>query len=131
MIDLHGVLDQDVFFYQNFLSLFIQNGHEIFICSGPTYKKIYDEITVLGYIQNQHYTKILSVTDFLIEKNVDHYFDSIGNFWTADPIWWSSKGEIAKIFNIDLMIDDTEKYGINVPQTTKFFQVRKGDPINV
>ena len=57
-----------------------------------------------------HYDKVLSVVEYLEEKGFEFTSDAKGNPWCEDYVWWRSKAQIVKEFNIFLLIDDHIKY---------------------
>ena len=112
-IDLHGVIDSDVALFKELLDkLHVKDGVSVTIISGPPTKEIIGELNELGLIAGVHYDQVYSVVDRLIHKEVDMWKDEKDTWWASDEDWWSAKASICSEHNIDLMIDDKERYGI-------------------
>jgi len=108
-IDLHGVIDDDVKYFRSMLrnTILFQ---KIYIISGPPVVDIEKELDKHGLYQDLHYNEIFSVIDFLKEKGVKMWTDINGQWWASEEDWWSSKAEICEKYNVDIMIDDKERY---------------------
>lgn len=107
-IDLHGVIDSDI---ENFKSLLEIFWYKIYIISGPSKTELEEELNKYRLYQGLHFAKIFSVVDFLKEKGVRMWTDDKGRWWASEEDWWSSKAEICEKHNVDIMLDDKEKYG--------------------
>ncbi len=119
--DIHGTLDNDpTFVLKKIFIAMLSRGHKIFIISGPPADQIRKELKALGILESS--VTIVSIVDWLTEKKVKMSLDSKGNWWCADLIWWSSKGNICRELSIDLIFDDKIEYAKNMPETTKFIQ---------
>jgi len=106
-IDLHGVIDSDI---KNFKSLLEIFWNRVYIISGPPKADIEEELNKHGLYQGLHFSKIFSVVDFLKEKGTKMWTDEKDTWWASDEDWWSSKAEICEKYDVDIMIDDKEKY---------------------
>lgn len=124
MFDLHGVIETYPVIFKPFMESLKLAGHKIFICSGPVPKKIRKELDDLGYIKGQHYDYMISVVDYLIGEGHKILYDENGDPWVDDKLWWSTKGDIAKLAHIDIVIDDRLEYKGNMPPGILFLQVR-------
>lgn len=124
MIDLHGTIDK---YPEKFLNLLenikgIQT-NKVYICSGSNSKKIYDELSKIGFEKDRHYDYIISIIDYFRENNIEIKYDKNGNPWVNDDIWWQSKGNIAKLLDIDIVIDDSIQYKENMPDNIIFLNI--------
>lgn len=106
-IDLHGVIDSDI---KNFKSLLDTFWNKIYIISGPPKADIEKELNKYGLYQGLHFSKVFSVVDFLKEKGVKMWTDEKDTWWASDEDWWGSKAEICEKHNVDVMLDDKERY---------------------
>lgn len=108
-IDLHGVIDSDIEWAKKILdSLMFDFG--INIISGPPKADIEKELNKYGLYRDIHFDAVFSVVDFLKEKDVKMWTDEKDTWWASDKDWWSSKAEICEKYNVDIMIDDKERY---------------------
>lgn len=108
-IDLHGVIDSDIEWSKKVLdSLMFDFG--INIISGPPKADIEKELNKYGLYQGLHFDKVFSIVDFLKEKGVEMWTDEKERWWASEEDWWSSKAEICEKHDVDIMIDDKEKY---------------------
>lgn len=110
--DIHGVIDTNP---EDFKGLFatikkLVPSVKIFIVSGPTTKKLIEELNSLGLERRVHYDNVFSVVDFLIENKAEMWIDQHGNYWASDEDWWNSKGIICSMLNVDVLCDDSERY---------------------
>jgi len=110
-IDLHGVIDSDIDKFKNFLCASKNIGIEIWIISGPDKEYIHRELKEYFIINGLHYDEILSVVDYLKSKGVKMWTDEKGRWWASDEDWWSCKAEICMMHFVDIMIDDSERFG--------------------
>jgi len=119
MFDLHGVIGDYPETFKPLMQLLKTSGHKIFICSGPDSKTIKMELDFLDYQENIHYDEIISIYEYLLSLGVTFEFDERNRPWTNETIWWRSKSEICKTYNIKIMIDDHEEYSKTLsPETT-------------
>jgi len=110
-IDLHGVIDSDVDFFKETLQI-IYSGSliKIYVISGPPAREVFVELKEFGLEQGIHYHYVVSVVDHLRVCGVPMWKDYKNTWWADDKNWWGAKAAICKKFNIDLMIDDKERY---------------------
>jgi hypothetical protein len=109
-IDLHGVIDSDVYKFKNYLLASRDIGTIVYIISGPHVEFIKKELSEYRIWDDQHYNEVFSVVDHLREMGVPMWEDSKGRPWASEEDWWKSKAEICEMHEIDIMIDDSEKY---------------------
>lgn len=109
----------------------VKHGEEVFILSGPPSDVILNEITSLGLVHGVHYTGVLSMVDHIKATGVEMWEEPVGsgNWWTSREVWHSVKGEIAKGYQIDVVVDDTEAYRPAMPATTSFVLVNPCEPV--
>jgi len=107
-IDIHGIIDTAPKFFSLISNLLVDNGHEVFIITGP--KKTDYLIKELNNFKIK-YTKLLSITDYNISKGHSVKYDENGNPWFSDEIWNKTKSILCSKYDIDFHIDDSEIYG--------------------
>jgi len=83
---------------------------EIYVISGPPKIDVLKELNQLRIYQGVHYTDVYTIVDFLKEKDVEMWLDYKNTWWASDENWWGAKAKICEKLNIDLMIDNTNKY---------------------
>jgi len=108
-IDLHGVIDHDIKYFKSMLKNTMPF-QKIYIISGPPKADIEEELSRHGLYLGLHFNKVLSIVDFLKERGIKMWTDINGQWWASEEDWWSSKAEICEKHNVDIMIDDKEKY---------------------
>ncbi len=111
-IDLHGVIDSNVYKFKNFLLASRDIGMLIYIISGPHVEFIKKELSEYRIWKEVHYNKVLSVVDHLRDSGVEMWEDSKGRPWASEDDWWSTKAQLCEIHDIDIMIDDSERYQV-------------------
>lgn len=105
-LDFHGVIDIHPEFFSEFTKLFINAGHEIHILTGSSFNKEFKEdLKNMGIC----YTKVFSITDFLMSKNLP-YIEQNGGKYFDDEIWNNAKSIYANNIKLDIHFDDIEKY---------------------
>lgn len=122
--DLHGVLEKHPDKFKNFMCQLINNGHEIWILSGPPVGFIETELTKLKIEKGENYHKIASIVDFLLDSDIQMWLDEHNRWWTDDYNWWSAKAKICKKNDIDILIDDSLQYGVYFNGSAKFFHLK-------
>lgn len=108
-IDFHGVIDSDIEYFR-LMSEKTISFQKIYVISGPPKADLEKELNKHGLYRGIHFNKIFSIVDFLKEKGVKMWADENGRWWADEEDWWSSKAEICEKHNIDIMIDDKERY---------------------
>ena len=116
-IDLHGVIDHDIKYFKSMLKNTMPF-QKIYIISGPPKADIEEELSRHGLYLGLHFNKVLSIVDFLKERGIKMWTDINGQWWASEEDWWSSKAEICEKYNVDIMIDDKERY-------QKYFKSKK------
>ncbi len=123
--DVHGTLDDDddgllrsIYDEMVEQSLNPDLNVEVFIISGPTKKQIEEELRNMGLDPDK--VTIISVVDWLASKNVKMWKDKKGDWWCNDSLWWKSKGEICREYEINQIFDDHIGYKANMPSSTIF-----------
>ena len=103
----------------------VKHGEEVYILSGPTASTILEEISSLGLAQGTHYTGVLSMVDHIKATGVEMWEkpEGSGNWWTTREVWHSVKGQIARDYEIDVVVDDTADYAPAMPEGTTFVLV--------
>ena len=113
--DLHGTLDKEEELFQPLLELLMGLGIKIYIISGPTWALILEQLNQHGYDLDVHFNEIISVADWLVRRGVEMWEDEKGRPWASDRDWWSSKYDICKTCNIELLVDDSARYADYFP----------------
>lgn len=109
--DLHGSVDRVPEFYKfYFQATMEETGNEIWIISGPPTEEIEKELKDLGFEKGVHYIAAVSVVDFLRARGCKMWLDEKNTWWASDEDWWSSKAEICKECQIEVMLDNNGKY---------------------
>jgi len=127
--DIHGTLDDDADgLLRNIVNELINQSVdpelsiEVFIISGPPKDKIEKELEDLGIDCTK--VTIISVVDWLQEKGVKMWKDTKDTWWCNDSIWWKSKGDICREYEIDQIFDDQIGYKASMPKSTIFVHWR-------
>jgi len=107
-LDIHGVCDSAPEFFALISKLLVDNNHELHILTG---RRVSDG--ALSEIEgfNISYTHFFSISDYHSENGTTMRDDRNGNPWMDDETWDRTKGDYCKRHEIDLCIDDTERYG--------------------
>jgi hypothetical protein len=106
-IDLHGVSDTASEFFTLITKLLIADGNEIHLMTGSHEgEKLTQQLKEAGV----NYTHFFSISDYLKTSGKNVRYDDKGNPWFSNEDWDSAKSEYAEENNIDLVIDDTERY---------------------
>lgn len=112
--DVHGVIDKYPEIICPMMALLKKMGNKICILSGPTeilIKKDLEEMKFFDVCPGiPSWTNIYSVVEFLRESGVFTWKDDKGDVWADEQSWWDSKAKICQKWEIDYMIDDSEKY---------------------
>ena len=93
---------------------------EVWIVSGPPRLEVMEELGLLGYRRGVHYKEIASVVDFLKNEEVHMWQDDKKTWWASSEDWWGAKAKICEKYNINVMVDDQERYGPYFTGATRF-----------
>jgi len=116
--DIHGTLDAEPAL-RGMADLLAQDANNtIYIISGPRRDRIIRRLRKLG--MNPDKFVIVSIVDYLEAKGVEFVDDERGNPFCNEEIWWQSKGDICREYDIEVIIDDSIRYAPNMPATTTF-----------
>jgi len=107
-IDIHGIITEAPEFFSLMSKLLIEAGHEVYIITGASITK---KITNKLEKHNISYTKLLSITDYLLSKEVDVRYEDADNPWFADEVWNEAKSILCRNHDIDFHMDDSDVYG--------------------
>ncbi len=124
-LDIHGVLDR---YPQMFAELakaysWAQVDGEVHIITGASITDALIERLLAFNHGVQYWTHIVSIQDELLKKEKPLGYNDKGRPVFDDELWDSFKGRYCEEHDIDLMIDDTERYG-KYFTTTKFILFR-------
>jgi hypothetical protein len=107
-LDIHGVIDAKPLVFSALSKGLVKAGHEVHILTGPKFGKV-------EALLKQHdisYTHFFSIVENAVKNNIGVRWADENNPWIDDKtIWDRSKGEYAKLHDLDLHIDDSEDYG--------------------
>lgn len=121
-IDIHGVLDKAPEFFYLISKLLIENNDEVHILTGRRVSDgALDEIKELGI----SYTHFFSISDHHENSGTVINNDKDGNPWMDDETWDRTKGDYCKQHQIDLCIDDTERYGNYFDTPFAYMKIKK------
>ena len=108
--DLHGILNKYPDTLKPLLKILSKN-NVVVVVSGSPEDDIIEELIRLGYYHSIHYDNIISITDYLKDEGIPMWKDIDGNWHCDDISWWSSKSKICKEYGINVLFDDSVKYG--------------------
>jgi hypothetical protein len=113
--DVHGVIDKYPKIIYPLIRFSQKMGNKICIVSGPELSIIKEDLEKIKFfdkgLELDNWTlRIYSVVDFLKKTGVKTWEDDKGDVWADDQSWWDSKAKICQKWEIDYMIDDSEKY---------------------
>jgi len=108
--DLHGILNKYPDILKPLLKM-LSKRNVVVVISGPPEDTVIKELSKLGFKQSIHYDNVISVVDWLKEKGVTMWKDMDGNWWCDNINWWSSKAKICKEYCINILFDDSRRYG--------------------
>ena len=126
-VDVHGVITHNPGGFKRFLSNQMAK-HEVFIVSGPPEEDVKEELDALGIYEGHHYDQILSVIDYLRYAGHKTWEDPVGSghWWADSKVWWATKSQIARDYQIDVLIDDHDRYSQGMPDFTIFVLYEEG-----
>lgn len=107
-LDIHHCIDYDTVFFSELSRTLIANGHEVHITTGSMITdKLKEELVSYG----MKWTNLWSISDYYKSKpGIEMWYDEKGRPWVDDELWDMAKGDYAKLNNLDLTLDDTERY---------------------
>lgn len=108
-LDLHGVITDMSEFFKYMCNYRFK---EVHIITGGSIKKAKQELTILGWIEGEHYTHLFSILDYHIEQGTPQvgYNEEFDNPEFDDEVWDRTKADYCREHDIDLMIDDSMIY---------------------
>jgi hypothetical protein len=113
-IDIHGVVTKHKKFFKELSKLFISAGHEVHVLTGSSVdpktkygRKTIKEIEDLGI----EYTHLFSIIDYHHSIGTEIEYEDSENPWMDGVLWDKAKGDYCKEHEIDIMFDDTRRYG--------------------
>jgi len=105
--DVHGVIDTKPKLYSKLTKRLISLGHEVHIITGGMDSKgLRSKLKSSGI----EWTHLFSIPDYHSSIGNDVEYTASGNTWMDAVEWDKTKGEYCDRHNIDLHIDDTERY---------------------
>jgi len=122
-IDLHGVLDHDPEQFRAFIDALKQNDGGYYILTGMERFEAEKELRRLGFTD---YIGLYSVTSYLKNRGYSYVLDKHGRPSFDPKKWDGCKAVLAKILNLDAVIDDTMAYSEYFPDRIEFILYQKG-----
>jgi len=107
-LDYHGVLDKYPKFFKLFIEAMKAKEHVIYIITGAKLEDFTQDTLVRGITYDYFY----SITDDFSNTNLPHEIDKNGNICFDAILWNTAKASYCQKNEIDIMIDDSEIYGI-------------------
>ena len=114
--DIHGVIDTHPDKYRELINHLIEEEVEIHILTGlrrDKAEKILEEHKII-------YDNLMCITDYHNECVI--HWDDNGNPHMEEESWNKTKGRYCGNNNIDIMIDNSKKYGDYMPKGTIYLQ---------
>jgi len=128
-IDVHGMLDKRPHFWVAFAKSVHNHGGKIYIVTGKSWGRDIEE-QLLGYNNGEKWwDEYFSIDDHLrCDKKLDHFIDYKGGRSYSEEEWNRAKSVYCREECIDIMFDDSPRYGTYFE--TPYFQVgeRKETP---
>ncbi len=118
-LDFHGVIDKHPRRYSELSHVLVAAGHEVHIVTGH---KLNENMKKQLKEFNIAYTHYFSIVDYHEQKAAEgkkgHEITWMdGNPYMIDGIWNRTKADYAKEIGLDIMIDDSPRYGENFTVT--------------
>jgi len=109
-IDMHGVIDSDPTYFKDLMYELTNMGIDIYVLSGPPAEEITKKLSLFDINPLSHFNKVLSIVDYLRSIGEKMWLDNKDTWWADEVSWWSAKANICEKMDIDVMIDNTNKY---------------------
>ncbi len=107
-LDFHGVINADPGFFSQETKSLIEQGHEIHIITGHEDIQCFrDEFETYSII----YTHFFSIVSYHKSIGTTVKYDANNQPWIDTLLWDKSKADYCQKNNIDILIDDTARYG--------------------
>ena len=106
-LDIHGIITEIPKVLSVITELLVKNGHEVHILTGET---ISDELKKELEEWQIHYTHLFSIIDYQDKMGIEIIYEENGP-WIDGYVWDKTKGDYCSKHKIDLMIDDSMRYG--------------------
>jgi hypothetical protein len=107
-LDIHGVIDRQPELFSYITHNLKKDNHEVHILTGSHITdEIVDELKGYGIV----WDNLFSISDHHKEVGTKMWYDENDNPWIDDKEWDMTKGLYCKRNDIDLCLDDTERYG--------------------
>lgn len=121
-LDVHGVITKYPELFSAFSKFIIENGGEIHIITGSQLNQ-----KLISKLESYEiaYTKIFSISTYLLEQGESVEWDDPDNPWFPDEVWNKAKADYCQREGIVLHMDDSkvyEKYFQNT--TTNYLYVK-------
>jgi len=107
-LDIHGVLDADPEFFAEITKTVVDKGCEVHVLTGSKdTPRLHEQLKSLGI----SYTHIFSVSSFHEQAGTKMWYTSPDDPWMEENAWNRAKGDYCKEHQINLMVDDSDRYG--------------------
>ena len=118
-IDIHGVIDVRPDIYGPLSHALILSGHEVHIMTGIEYCK-----EVEKQLENIYYTHYFSIVGHHKKLGTKIWYDN-GLPFMDEPTWNKTKAEYAAEVGLDMIFDDSLRYGEYFKPETIYAQIRR------
>ena len=123
--DFHGVLDTHPDLYAHLTSALVAAGHEVHIVTG--HQETAELTAQLAFPDGRRgikWTHWFSIVDYHIEQNEHEVRFEGDQPWMENGAWNRTKADYCERVGIDLMFDDSPKYGSYFTGKTVFLLQR-------
>ena len=119
-LDIHGVIDQYPFLFEELCYKWASQGHIIHIITGEPKKTARQATDDLIF---QHF---FSIVDYHVEQKTPSLRrDKKGHYWVDRDVWLATKGNYARRVGLDIHFDDQVEYFGSFPKTCSLIYVPK------
>lgn len=109
-LDVHGVISKDPQFFRSLAQAVIHAEGQVHILTGKHLANgILEELEKYDFHAGVHYTHLFSISDYHQEIGTPMWGD-VKNPFMDDAVWSKTKAEYCQRNQIDLCLDDTERY---------------------
>jgi len=107
-LDLHGVIDANPKLFSDLSRRVMIRGGEVHVITGSS---ITEDLRRQLIQYRIHWTHLFSITDHHKDIRTPISFDDKGHPWIDEATWDKTKAEYCAKMDIDLHIDDLNRYG--------------------
>ena len=107
-LDFHGVVNADPKFWSHETAVLIKQGHEVHVITGhedtPSFREAHETYGI-------KFTHLFSIVSYHKSIGTTIKYDANKEPWIDTLLWDKSKADYCRENNIDILIDDTARYG--------------------